>query len=92
MTQCPVVPVFSLIESAIMMERFLLNCGAIRCSGIEVLSRSVMTQPPPASDAGSCKGGCDRHQLSMSNYYSKEKVDAGQRLSTDKSQDIKQNA
>lgn len=73
-------------------EGILLNCGAIHCSGTEALSRSEMTQPPPVPDAGSCKG-CDRHQLSMSNYYySKGKVDAGQRPNIDKSRDIKQNA
>lgn len=70
-----------------MASTILLNYGAIHPSCTEAFSRSEKTQPtsphtpshPPAPDAGSCKGHCDRHQLSMSNYYSKVKVDAGQR-------------
>lgn len=73
------------------IRAILLNYGAIHCSCTEVLSHSEMTQSPSVPYAGSCKGGCDRHQLSMSNYYSKEKVDAGQRPNIDK-RDVKQNA
>lgn len=61
-----------------------LNCGATGCSCTEALSHSEMTQPPLGPDAGSCKGGCDRQQLSMSNYYSKEKGDAGRSPNIDK--------
>lgn len=56
---------------------FLWNFGEICSGGIEVLGRLMMTQSLPVSDAGSSRGGRDRHQLSMSNHYGKEKVDAG---------------
>lgn len=85
-TNFPVWPVFSRMwwVSNRDISEILLNSGAIslKCSAF-----GRWHSLPPVPDAGSCNGGCDRHQLSMPNYYSKEKADAGQRTNTDKSRD-----
>lgn len=57
----------------------LLNYGA---DGLRQPATDDTASPLP--DAGLCSAGSDRHQLSKPDYYSEEKVDAGQRPNTGK--------